>query len=169
MRRMGVLTVLITVVLAWSGKTSASHKGWYYGSGGPRIPLTITEYKFTPSTITLEAGQPVDIVLENKGALGHVFMVYTKPQRPLPSNANERWEYALANTYLQKSGEIMVHSRNEFIVAGTSISEISLDPGKKVTLTFIPSKKGTFEFACLATSGNVDHYKAGMIGTLTVK
>jgi uncharacterized cupredoxin-like copper-binding protein len=66
-------------------------------------------------------------------------------------------------------GEIMVYSRNEFIVAGTSISEITLGPGKKATLTFVPSTKGTFEFGCLLSGGNVDHYKAGMMGTLIVK
>lgn len=169
MLRMRAVNAMVAIVLAWSGKATASHTGWYYGSGGPRITVTITEYKFIPSRLTLEAGKPVDIILENQGSLGHLFMIYKKPQRPLPSNAGDRWEYVLANTYLKDVGEIMVHSRNEFIVAGTSISEISLDPKKKVTLTFVPSEKGTFEFACLLTSGNVDHYKAGMIGTVTVK
>src|SRR2546426_1750863 len=147
MRQLGVAVMLIGVVLAWTGSAAASHSGWYFGSGGPRITVTMSEWKFTPATITLEAGKPVDIILENKGVLAHVFMVYTKPKQPLPSNASDRWEYVLANSYLSSPGEIMVYSRNEFIVAGTSISEITLEPGKKATLTFVPSKKGTFEFA----------------------
>ncbi len=169
MRRLGMLATLVGIMLVWTGNVTGSHSGWYFGSGGPRITVTISEYKFTPSTITLQAGKPVDIILENKGTLGHVFMVYSKPKQPLPSNAGNRWEYVLANTYLKDAGEIMVYSRNEFIVAGTSISEVMVDTGKKVTLTFVPAKKGTFEFACLLTSGNVDHYKVGMVGTLTVK
>ncbi len=168
MRRLIAVVTLISVVLAWTGHAAASHKGWYFGSGGPRIMIAMSEYKFTPSMITLEAGNPVDITLENKGLLAHVFMVYTKPTKPFPSSASDRWEYVLANTYLQGAGEIMVYSRDEYIVAGTSISEITLEPGKKATLTFIPSKKGTFEFGCLLTSGP-DHYKVGMVGTLTVK
>ncbi|OLD43966.1 MAG: hypothetical protein AUI83_17755 [Armatimonadetes bacterium 13_1_40CM_3_65_7] len=169
MRQLGVVVMLIGVVLAWTGSAAASHTGWYFGSGGPRITVTMSEWKFTPATITLEAGKPVDIILENKGVLAHVFMVYTKPKQPLPSNASDRWEYVLANSYLSSPGEIMVYSRNEFIVAGTSISEITLEPGKKATLTFVPSKKGTFEFACLILGGGVDHYKSGMMGTLIVK
>jgi uncharacterized cupredoxin-like copper-binding protein len=169
MRRLGVLVMVLGAVLVWTGGAAASHTGWYFGSGGPRITITISEFKFTPAMITLEAGKPVDIILENKGIQGHVFMVYTKPTKPFPSNAGDRWEYVLANTYLQGMGEIMIYSRNEFIVAGTSISEITLDPGKKATLTFVPSKKGTFEFGCLLSGGNVDHYKAGMIGALIVK
>ena len=129
----------------------------------------MSEWKFTPATIKLEVGKPVDIILENKGVLAHVFMVYPKPKQPLPSNASDRWEYVLANTYLSGPGEIMVSSRNEIIVTGTSISEITLEPGKKATLTFVPRKQGTFEFACLFLGGGVDHYKSGMTGTLIVK
>src|SRR5256712_13944909 len=167
--RLVVVITLIGVVFACTGNAAASHTGWYFGSGGPRITVTISEWKFTPATITLEVGKPVDITLENKGVLAHVFMVYTKPKQPLTPNASDRWEYVLANTYLSSPGEIMVYSRNEFIVAGTGISEITLEPGKKATLTFVPSKKGTFEFACLILGGGVDHYKSGMMGTLIVK
>ena len=168
MRRLITVVTVISLVLAWAGSTAASHTGWYFGSGGSRITIAMSEYKFTPTMITLEAGKPVDITLENKGLLMHVFMVYTKPTKPFTSSVIDRWEYVLANTYLQGGGEIMVYSRNEFIVAGTSISEITLEPGKKAALTFIPSKKGTFEFGCLLASGP-DHYKVGMVGTLTVK
>lgn len=169
MQRLGMLATLVGIVLLWTGNVTGSHSGWYFGSGGPRITIAMSEYKFTPATVALEAGKPVDIVLENKGIIAHVFMVYTKANRPFPQSAGDRWEYVLANTYLKDVGEIMVYSRNEFIVAGTSISEITVEPKKKVTLTFVPSKTGTFEFGCPISSGNVDHYKAGMVGTLTVK
>lgn len=169
MRRFAGLSVLVEIVLACTGSAAASHTGWLYATGGPRITITISEYKFAPASVTLESGVPADIILENKGILGHVFMVYERPKKPLPSNAGDRWEYVLANTYLKGSGEIMVHSRDDLAVAGTSISEVLLGPGKKLTLTFVPRKKGMFEFACLVSTASVDHYKAGMKGTLIVK
>lgn len=172
MPRIGVWIMLLSMVLGWTGSAAASHRGWIFGAGGARMTITISEFKFSPATVTLEAGTPVEIVLDNKGILGHVFMVFTKPKTPLPASATERWQYVLAHTYLKDAGldgEIMVHQRDNFAVAGTSISEISVDPGKKVTLTFVPAKKGTFEFACLISAGNVDHYKSGMKGTLIVK
>jgi uncharacterized cupredoxin-like copper-binding protein len=50
------------------------------------------------------------------------------------------------------------------------IAEVALEPGKKVTLTFTPTRKGTFEIACqLSTGGGGSHAKAGMVGTLVVK
>ena len=98
MRQLVVVVTLIGVVLAWTGSAAASHTGWYFGSGGPRVTVTISEWKFTPATITLEVGKPVDIILENKGVLAHVFMVYTKPKQPLTPNASDRWGADTATT-----------------------------------------------------------------------
>jgi uncharacterized cupredoxin-like copper-binding protein len=67
-------------------------------------------------------------------------------------------------------GEILVHRRGEFVVSATRIAEVAVEPGKKVTLTFTPTRKGTFEIACqLSTGGGGSHAKAGMVGTLVVK
>lgn len=167
MVRIAALAVVGALILG--GSAAASNTGWTFGSGGPRITITMTEYKFEPSTITVEAGTPVDLILENKGILTHVFMVYPKPKTAL-KGASEWWEYVLANTYLQDMGEIMAHSRGEFVVSGTRLAEVAVQAGKKVTLTFIPGKKGTFEIGChLSGHGEASHYTAGMKGTLIVK
>jgi uncharacterized cupredoxin-like copper-binding protein len=50
------------------------------------------------------------------------------------------------------------------------IVEVAVEPGKKVTLTSTPTRKGTFEIGCqLSTRGGGSHAKAGMVGTLVVK
>lgn len=163
MRRFLLLCVIGLVVAGFAPGAAASHTGLQLGAGS-RVTVTMTEYRFTPATITLEAGQAVDIIVENKGILGHVLMVYPAPKTPFKS-ATDWWEYAIANTYFQRTGEILVHNRGEFVVGGTHVSEISLEPGKTVRLTFIPQKKGVFEMGCHATG----HYQAGMKGTLIVK
>jgi len=131
--------------------------------------VTVSEYKFTPAAITIEAGVAVDIVLENKGILAHYFSVYPKPVAPLKCIGD--WhEYLLAKTYLQDMGEILIHQRNaDFYAVGGSVTEVGVETGKKVTLTFIPTKKGTFEFGCHLYTGGASHYTAGMKGTLVVK
>jgi uncharacterized cupredoxin-like copper-binding protein len=169
MRRLLLLGGIAAVlVFGWADQTPASHTGLVFGAPA-RVNVTMTEYKFSPQTITVEAGTPVDLVLENKGLISHVFMVYPQP-KSLPKGTGAWWDYILANTYLRDMGEILVHVRGEFVVAGTRLSEVAVEPGKKVTLTFTPARKGTFEIGChLATGGGGSHYTAGMKGTLVVK
>lgn len=146
----------------------ASHTGLLFGAS-KRIVVTMSEYKFNPSRITLEAGASVDIVLENKGILSHVFMVYPKPKTPY-KGVGDWWEYALAQTYFQGIGEITVHTQREVTVDATRVAGVSLEPGKRVTLTFTPTKKGTFEIGCqLSTAAGTTHFKAGMGGLFVVK
>lgn len=159
---------MVVLLFGLADHTSASHTGLLFGAPA-RVTVTMTEYKFSPQTIVVEAGTPVDVVLENKGLLSHVFMVYPKP-KTAPKGVGAWADYVLANTYFRDMGEAMVHVRGEFVVAGTRLSEIGLEPGKKVTLTFTPTRKGTFEIGChLATGGGGSHYAAGMKGTLVVK
>jgi uncharacterized cupredoxin-like copper-binding protein len=132
--------------------------------------VTLSEYKFTPSTIMVEAGSAVDLVLENKGSLWHYFSVYPRPAAPLKSLAD--WhQYLLAKTYLQDMGEILVHQRGaDFYAAAGRVTEVGVESGKKVTLTFTPTKKGTFEIGCHLSAGSVyAHYSAGMKGVLVVR
>lgn len=160
-------TAAVVLVFGLAGGAAASHTGLLFGASA-RVAITMTEYKFDPAVITVEAGKSVDLVFENKGVLPHVFMVYPGPKKTL-KGAGEWWDYVLANTYLKDMGEIMVHTRGEFVVAGTRVSEVGVEPGKKVTLTFTPGRKGTFEIGCHLSTGAASHYTAGMKAKLIVK
>lgn len=168
MRQCLLVGLIVALITGVTTGVEASHTGWVYGAGGDRITLTMAEFSFNPKTITVHAGTPVEIVIENKGIISHVFMVYPKP-KVAPKGTGEWWEYVMAKGYLQDMGEIMVHVRGEWVVAGTRLSEVTLEPGKKATLTFVPRRKGTFEFGCHLTSGGASHYNAGMKGTFIVK
>lgn len=168
MRAVGVSGAIALAVLALTGQAAATHTGLLFGAPS-RVVVVMTEYRFTPSTITVEAGTPVDIVLENKGIISHSFMVYSKPKSIL-KGVREWHEYAMARTYIQDVGEILVHRRGQFAVAGTSISEVALEPGERITLTFTPKRKGRFEIGChLRAGAGESHYNAGMKGLLIVK
>jgi len=146
----------------------ASHTGLLFGAS-TRLVVTMSEYKFSPSKITLQAGQSVDLVIENKGILSHAFMVYPKPATPY-KGVGDWWEYVMAKTYFQNTGEIMLHNRGEFALDVTRLASVAVEPGKVVTLTFTPTKRGTFEIGCqLSTGGAGTHFKAGMGGLFVVK
>ena len=166
MRRLFAASAISAVlVFSQAGGTAASHTGLLFGASA-RVAITITKYKFDPAVITVQAGTPVDLVMENTGIISHVFMVYPEPKKPL-KGTGEWWDYVLANTYLKDMGEILVHTRREFFVAGTRVSEVGVEPGKKVTLTFTPGRKGTFEIGCHLQAP--DHYALGMKAKLIVK
>ena len=79
---MTMLGIVGILVVGFTGSAAASHTGLLYGAPN-RVTITMTEYKFIPNTITIQAGEAVDVVLEYKGVLPHVFMVYPKPRSRL--------------------------------------------------------------------------------------
>lgn len=165
-RVLAALAMSAVLLFSLAGGAAASHTGLLFGAS-TRVAITISEWKFEPAVITLQAGTSVDLVLENKGIVAHVFRVYPAPKK-MPQGAGEWGEYVLANTYLKDMGEILVHSRgSEFFATGTRIAEVGVDAGKKVTLTFTPMRKGTFEIGCHLPAP--DHYKLGMKAKLVVE
>jgi len=166
-RFMLILVALVLATTAAAGPVAASHTGLLYGASS-RVVITMSEWKFSPSTITIAAGESVDFVLENKGTQSHVFMVYPAPKTPY-KGTGDWWEYVLERTYLQDMGEILVHSKGQFAISGTRVAEVSVETGKTVTLTFTPGKKGRFEIGCHLPTGGTSHYTAGMKGQLIVR
>ena len=162
-----ILVALVLAITAAAGPVAASHTGLLYGASS-RVVITMSEWKFSPSTITIAAGESVDFVLENKGIQSHVFMVYPAPKTRY-KGTGDWWEYVLERTYLQDMGEILVHSKGQFAISGTRVAEVGVETGKTVTLTFTPGKKGRFEIGCHLPTGGTSHYKAGMKGQLIVR
>lgn len=57
-----------------------------------------------------------------------------------------------------------MHNRGQFVVSGTRIAEMAVEPEKVVTLTFTPRKEGRFEIGCRLARGEGSHYTAGTRG-----
>lgn len=47
----------------------------YAGAAAQKVTLTGTEFAYAPNRITVKAGQPVQVVLENKGVIEHDFVI----------------------------------------------------------------------------------------------
>ncbi len=155
MRKWLVVAVVaaLLVFVTYGGATGAAK--------AQKITITMTEYKFTPAKISLQAGVPVEIVLVNKGKVEHEFMVYKTPTGKI-----DDWdEYIMPNTYFQGMGEVKGEFAGVGAVAGTSVFEVEVAKGKTAELSFTPTQKGTFEIGCHSEG----HYEAGMKGVLIVK
>lgn len=133
-------------------------------AGAPRmqkVTVTMTDFKFTPPTITLRAGVETEIVLVNKGKVQHEFMVYDPPKGKVAD-----WdEFVMGATYFKNMGEIAGEFEGLGAVAGTSIFEVEVKAGKTAALIFTPNRRGTFEIGCHVEG----HYEAGMKAVLVVK
>jgi uncharacterized cupredoxin-like copper-binding protein len=126
-----------------------------------KVTITLTDFKFTPSTITLQAGVETEIILINKGKVEHEFMVY-----PAVKGKVTDWDaHIMPNTYFKDMGEIKGEFEGTGAIAGTSIFEVEVKPGKTAVLIFTPNRRGTFEIGCHVEG----HYEAGMKAVFIVK
>jgi len=155
MRRALVIAVAAVLVVFFAyGITAGAAKE-------QKVTITMTDFKFTPAMITLQSGVPAEIVLVNKGAVEHEFMVYKTPAGKIKD-----WdEYIMPNTYFKDMGEVEGEFEGIGAVAGTSVFEVEVMKGKTAELKFTPTRKGTFEMGCHVEG----HYEAGMKGVLVVK
>jgi len=154
MKRLAILGIIGLLAVALAPGATAAPKA-------RKVSMTMTEFKFTPQTITLQAGVPVELILVNKGTVEHEFMVYVPPKAP-----PDDWdEYVMVNTFFQRMGEVAVEFAGRGAVASTSMFEVELQKGRSATIIFTPNRKGTFEIGCHVEG----HYEGGMKGTLIVK
>ncbi len=108
-------------------------------SGSNSINMTISEFKFEPSSFTVSAGKQVTVNLKNSGTVPHTFTLMSKPVNGAFSSADQ------ANV-LFDSGQIQ--------------------PGASKTVTFTaPTSPGTYEYVCTVPG----HLDSGMKGEMTVQ
>ncbi len=131
------------------------------GAAKQKVTIALSEMKFTPSKITVQAGSAVEFKLVNRGKQKHEFMVYAPPKAGLDGEELEKW--AEENSYF-KDLELKVEGGGIEVV-GTNIFEVEVDAGKSAELKFTPKRTGTFEIGCHIEG----HYEKGMKGTLVVK
>ena len=126
-----------------------------------KVTIIMTENRFEPKAITLQAGMPVELTLVNQGTKEHDLSVY-----PAPPSAPKDWdEYVTQHSYFENTGEIGVDFPGQGAVAGTRVFEIELEKGKSAILGFTPARTGVFEMG----SHIPGQYEAGMKGSFVVK
>ena len=104
------------------------------------ITVDLQEFMFTPSAITVPAGQEISLTLVNNGAVEHEFVIMKFGKE--------------VSVPFSDDDEDNIYWEHE------------VEPGATDTVTFIaPSDPGEYQLVC----GIAGHLEGGMQGVLTVK
>jgi len=141
LRRLSLFAVLSGAVLAACSSTPAPLE----------VNMQASEFRFDPATVEVQAGQQVTITMQNMGTVEHDFVIQEIPVE----------------------GTVAESATTEPGMAGHTMEGTDMEPavhmgamaGMSDSVTFIPTKPGTYEFYC-AVAG---HREAGMVGTLMVR
>jgi uncharacterized cupredoxin-like copper-binding protein len=114
-------------------------------AGPQQVSLKGSEFAFSPATVTVKAGQPVQLNLQNGGALDHDF----KSDLPI-----SKLVYQEADNAPDEQKEN----------SDKGLMDVDFDKGKTARVTFTPTKPGTYPFYCDVQG----HREAGMQGTIVV-
>ncbi len=112
------------------------------GGGAPSTNLKVdmTDFHYAPDKFIIPAGQEITLNIKNSGAVVHEFVIMKAGQTVGDDFGPEDEE----NIYW----------------------EVEVDPGASKTVTFTaPASAGDYQVIC----GTEGHFKAGMVGALTVK
>ena len=134
------------------------------GAAPQRITITMRDFGYTPSKVTLQSGVPVEFTIVNNGKLTHEFMLYGMPKDMSSMMGGEMGHEWVEKTNYFKRIQVTTGGGKERRKGG-GLLELRVQPGKSATIAFTPVKKGTFEFSCMLA----DHYEAGQRGVLVVK
>lgn len=118
------------------------------GAAAPttEIALEMTDFAYAPVTVTIPAGKPVRITLENRGLVEHDFVI-------------EKIDASVEMT--QDSGSEMHHAHG---AASDFDVHASAQTGETTVLELTVSEPGVYQFFCSVEG----HKEAGMIGELIV-
>lgn len=107
------------------------------------VTLDMTDaMRFSPDTLTVQAGETVRFVVRNTGRMLHEMVIGT------PDELARHAAMMAKFPGMEHDEAYMVH----------------VDPGKTGEIVWHFNRAGSFEFACLIGG----HYEAGMRGTITV-
>ena len=112
-----------------------------------KLSVTAKEFAYAPTTLEVKSGQPVEITLQNTGAVEHDFNIQDIELADKPIATGDR------------------HASGGHTTSTQPTLHVSAAASSQGVLTFTPTKPGQYQFYC-AVAG---HKEAGMVGMLTVK
>ena len=107
------------------------------------VRVDMSDFTFTPESLTLKAGQPYKLEIVNTGTVKHYF------------TAGEFYQTAAFRKVQDNSGEIKA----------PYFKAVEIFPGEQADLYLIPTKVDTYRSVCTITG----HEDAGMHGTIVVE
>jgi uncharacterized cupredoxin-like copper-binding protein len=110
-----------------------------------KIKIEAKEFSYSPSILTIAAGETIEIKMTNTGSVEHDFNID---------------KIDLKEKAVSEGSSSMAHDAHGQMAP----VHLSLASGKRGKITFIPSKAGEYEIVC-SVSG---HKEVGMVGKMIV-
>ena len=113
------------------------------------VSIAGKEFSFTPSRITLKAGERIALQITNRGTMDHEFV---------------------SPGLFELADDVEIHASGVSVEAG-DVEEVELEPGRTVTIEFTVPKTAraqTIQFWCGETLKGKLHRDLGMRGTITI-
>src|SRR6266851_5029927 len=114
------------------------------------VTVVLTELQFDPKTITLTVGQPVQLIIQDKGLADHNL-----------ASRDEADSIPVSNVTYQKADN---DPRQLALYETASILDTDVNSGHTSVVTFTPTKIGTFRFISNAGDDEIN----GMVGSFVV-
>lgn len=131
-----VFGVLVFLLSACAGSSKPSAE----------ITMTMTEFSYSPSSITVSTGQPIELTIKNDGQIEHDFVIEKIDVSSVSVEGGGVGEHHM-------SGD---HSDYDL--------HVSTSTGGTSILKFTPNEPGTYKILCSVEG----HEAAGMLGELVV-
>jgi uncharacterized cupredoxin-like copper-binding protein len=149
MRRMIVLLAVAAVAAASCAASGSSP------TDGRIVRMTLKEFAYAPSRVTLRSGELVTLEIANRGTLYHELMAGRGEILPHGGYAEDLF----GGVETRMTGnDPAVHSHGGF--------GILVAKGTTARLTFVvPDRPGTYEMGCFEAG----HYLAGMVGRILIE
>lgn len=146
--RLVALAVAAVVVAAACSAPSAA-------ADGRIVQVTLKEFAYAPSRVTLRTGELVTLELANRGTIFHELMAGRGEILPHGGYAEDLF----GGVETRMTGnDPAVHSHGGF--------GILVAKGTTARLTFVvPDRPGTYEMGCFEAG----HYLAGMVGRIVIE
>ncbi|HEX6207233.1 MAG TPA: hypothetical protein VF058_02630 [Actinomycetota bacterium] len=168
----GVAVVALTAAACADGSSGSQQGGTGdAGTGGESGDLTIVmdEYAFIPDTLTVSAGDEIEVTIVNDGNEPHELMI------GMPTGGGPEWGtdlFGMMNPEVMSGEgyhmEGVGHMEGEEGEHGMGHgAEVELEPGGQVTLRMHVPEDATGEWEMGCYLGG--HYEAGMHGTMVVQ
>jgi uncharacterized cupredoxin-like copper-binding protein len=113
---------------------------------GTEIAIKETEYSYSPSSLTVTAGQPVILTIKNVGQAEHDFVV----------------EKIAVTDVLEEGNASAEHNMHD--MGGAYDLHVSTQKGATSVLKFTALEPGTYQILCTVAG----HKEAGMVAELVV-
>lgn len=131
-KKIFILMVMLSLILPACSGASAP------GSPSSKLSVDMSEFKFTPSEMTVFSGQETTLELKNSGAVEHDFTILKKG--------------VAAKSPFDREKQ-----------AGDILTEFKLGTGKDETFKFTLPEPGEYALICVVPG----HMEAGMVGKVT--